>query len=453
LLVLGACGDLAARLLLPGLGNLLTQRDVGDLLLIGSDRRDWDDGRWRERISRAFADGGTSGARAAAVTKGARYVRADVSSEADWRRLLASCRGQLIVYFALPPAVTERACQVLRGLALPENTRLVLEKPFGTGASSAQALNDLVTRLVPEDQVHRVDHYLGMSTVLNILGLRFANRMLESVFDAEHVQSVDIVFDESLSLEGRAGYYDAAGALVDMVQSHGLQVLSLLAMEAPSTLNPRDLRDAKAQVLRATHLWDDDPLGSSRRARYTAGTVDGRRLPSYADEDGVDPQRRTETFCEVVVSVNTWRWAGVPFRLRAGKALRALRKEVVITFKQPRWVPVGLSGYDRPDRLHIGFDPDRLRLDFNLNGVGDPFIVDPVTMEASFGPGDLPPYGEVLAGVFDGDPTLSVRGDDAVQGWRILEEVRTAWRDEQVPLQEYPAGSTGPPDQLVPTPG
>jgi glucose-6-phosphate 1-dehydrogenase len=274
--------------------------------------------------------------------------------------------------------------------------------------------------------------------------------MLESALNAEHVQSVDIVFDETLALEGRAGYYDRAGALVDMIQSHSLQVLALLAMEAPSTLEAGDFRDGKALVLRATRVWDDDPATWSRRARYTAGQIDGRRLPSYVDEDGVDPDRGTETFAEVVLAVNTWRWAGVPFRVRAGKALRALQKEAVITFKQPPWVPTGLTGYDRPDRVRIGFDPDRLCLDLNVNGPHDPSVIEPVTLEAGLGPGQLPPYGEVLRGVFEGDPTLSVRGDTAVECWRIVEPVLEAWRHDEVPLQEYLAGATGPEEWPMP---
>ena len=450
LLILGASGDLTARLLLPGLGGLLAGGGVKDLLLVGSGRDGWDDNRWRRRVADSFAAVDARGRQVDAVVKGARHVVADVTVEGDLRRLLDARQGRLVVFFALPPSVTAQACRVLCGIGLPEGTRLVLEKPFGTDAASAAALNDLLARLVPEDQVYRVDHYLGMATVLNIVGLRFANRMLESVLNAEHVQSVDIVFDESLALEGRAGYYDRAGALVDMIQSHSLQVLALLAMEAPSTLEAGDFRDGKALVLRATRVWDDDLATWSRRARYTAGQIDGRRLPSYVDEDGVDPDRRTETFAEVVLAVNTWRWAGVPFRVRAGKALGALRKEAVVTFKQPPWVPTGLTGYDRPDRLRIGFDPDRLCLDLNINGPADPSVIEPVTLEASLGPGQLPPYGEVLRGVFEGDPTLSVRGDTAVACWGIVEPVLEAWRDDEVPLQEYPAGTTGPGEWPMP---
>ena len=446
LMILGASGDLAARLLLPGLGGLLANGGIGDLSLVGSGAEDWDDARWRSRVASSFGAADASGAEVDAVAGAARYIQADVTSEHDLRRLLEAAQGGLTIYFALPPAVTEKACRALKGVGLPTGTRLVMEKPFGTDAASAEALNELLAQLVPEDHVHRVDHFLGMSTVLNILGVRFANRILEPVLTAEHVESVDIVFDESLGLEGRAGYYDGAGALVDMIQSHLLQVLSLIAMEPPSTLGARDLRDCKAQVLRATRAWNDDPRASSHRARYTAGEVDGRKLPSYVDEEGVDPARNTETLAEVVLAVDTWRWAGVPFRLRSGKALSGARKEVAVTFKQPSLVPAGLTGCDQPDRLRIGIGPgpDRLRLDFNISGPGDPFAIDPVTLEADFGAGELPDYGEVLKGVLEGDPTLSVRGDMAVDCWRVIEPVQKAWRNDEAPLEDYPAGSTGP---------
>ena len=317
------------------MGGLLASSGEA-LLLIGSAQQDWDDDRWRTRVADSFAAGKAEGHVVDAFTREARYLRADATDQEDLRRLLDAREGRLIMYFALSPSVTMAACRARTRVGLPDGTRLVMEKPFGT-----EALNDVLARLVPEDQVYRVDHYLGMSTVLNLVGMRFANRILEPVLSPQHVQSVDIVFDESLGLEGRAAYYDGAGALVDMIQSHSLQVLSPLVMEAPSTLKARDLRDCTAQVLRATRVWQDDPRTFSRRARYTAGQVDGRRLPSYADEQGVDPDRKTETFAEVVLSVDTWRWAGVPFRVRARKAMSALRKEAVITFKQPRRFPPG----------------------------------------------------------------------------------------------------------------
>jgi glucose-6-phosphate 1-dehydrogenase len=450
LLVLGASGDLTARLLLPGLGRLVAAGGVGELLLIGSGMEDWDDERWRQRVRDSFATVGAAGDRETAMADTARYVKADVTRQDDLRRVLDGCEGPVVIYFALPPAVTAKACSALAGVALPAGTRLVLEKPFGTDTAGAQALNQLLAHLVDEERIHRVDHFLGKSTVINILGLRFANRILEPVLNASHVASVDIVFDENLGLEGRARYYDGAGALVDMIQSHLLQVVGLLAMDPPPTLDARDLRDRKAEVLRATKVWQNDPVAFSRRAQYTAGRLGDRTLPSYADEPGVDPTRGTETLAEVVLAVDTWRWAGVPFRLRSGKALGAVRKEAVITFRQPPRIPDGLTGCDQPDRLRITFGPDRLALDLNINGPGDPFALDPVTLEAAFGPGELPAYGEVLRGVFHDDPTLSVRGDTAEQCWRIVEPVLTAWRKDEVPLQHYPAGSTGPADSLLP---
>ncbi len=444
LLVLGATGDLAARLLLPGLGQLLEREPERRLALVGSGTEDWDDERWRSQVDASFATVGADGGAAAAAQAGARYVRADATGAGELAGLVAGCEAPVAIYFALPPAVTAAACAALVDVPLPEGTRLVLEKPFGTAAVEAAALNALVTRLVPEDQVHRVDHFLGRSTVLNLLGLRFANRILEPVWNASHVERVDIVFDEQLGLEGRARYYDGAGALVDMIQSHLLQMLALLTMEPPTTLDSHDLREGKAQVLRATRVAGGDPVASSRRARWTAGRVGDRDLPGYAESDGVDAARETETLAEVVLEVGTWRWAGVPVRLRSGKALGDRRKEAVITFKPVPALPVGLHGTSAPTRLRIGFGPDRLSLELDVNGPGDPFELERVALATDLAPGHLSAYGEVLAGVLDGDPTLSVRGDTAEQCWRIVEPVLAAWRRGDVPLEEYPAGTGGP---------
>ena len=446
LLVLGASGDLAGRLLLPAVGQLLssTESPTG-LTLIGAGTETWDDATWRQRVSTAFASVHAAGPRVDQIVAGTTYLTADVTRPDDLRRLLDACQGAPAIYFALPPAVTAKACAALGELSLPPGTAMVLEKPFGVDQASAADLNGIIGRLVPEDQIHRVDHFLGKSTVLNLLGLRFTNRLLEPLWSADHIARVDIVFDEPLGLENRARYYDGAGALVDMIQSHLLQVLALIAMDPPASLHARDLRDRKAEALRACRVWAGDPAAASRRARYTTGTIDGRRLPGYADEPGVDPARHTETLAEVVLEVDTWRWAGVPFRLRSGKALAQGRKEIVITFKQvPRLLP-GLTGEAEPTRLRISMGPDRLALDLNINGPDDPFGIDRVTLNADFNPGRLPAYGEVLAGVFSSDPTLSVRGDTAQECWRIVDPVLHAWRQGAVPLEDYPAGSTGPP--------
>jgi glucose-6-phosphate 1-dehydrogenase len=321
---------------------------------------------------------------------------------------------------------------------------MVLEKPFGTNQESAASLNQLLAELVPEEQVHRVDHFLGRSTVLNLIGVRFANRLFEPLWSNEHVARVDIVFDEQLTLENRARYYDRAGALVDMIQSHLLQVLALVAMDPIATINAVDLRDAKAQVLRACRPWNDDPVAASRRARYTQGSIDGREVPDYTAEPGVDPSRNTETLAELIVEVDNWRWAGVPFRLRSGKALRERRKEVTVTFQPLPHLPTGLRGQAIPERLRLEMSPDRMALEMNVNGPDDPLVLDRVALDTDLNPGRLPAYGEVLAGVLDGDPLLAVRGDTAEDCWRIMDPVLHAWRDGEVPMDEYAAGSDGP---------
>ena len=444
-LLLGASGDLAGRLLLPALADLLeAEPDRRDLVLVGAGAEDWDDATWQDRVRTSFDAAEVSPATLDAVLATTRYQQTDVTDAGALSTLLASCDAPPALYFALPPAVTVKACTALLDVELPEGTVLVLEKPFGTDQASAADLNRLLTRLVPEAQVHRVDHFLGRSTVLNLLGLRFANRIFEPLWNNLHVERVDIVFDEQLALENRARYYDSAGALMDMIQSHLLQVLALVAMEPPAAVDETDLRDAKAQVLRACRVRGGDPTTAGRRARYTAGQVEGRDVPDYAAEPGVDPDRGTETLAELVVEIDNGRWSGVPFRLRSGKALGVKRKEVLVTFKPAAHVPVGLTGDALPDLLRLVMGPDRITLGLNVNGPADPLELDHVEMDVELGAGRLPPYGEVLAGVLDGDPLLSVRGDTAEQCWRIVDPVLQAWRSGDVALEEYPAGSDGP---------
>jgi len=444
LLILGASGDLTSRLLLPALGQLLTLQPQRRVRLIGVGAEELADDAWSSRVRASFATVPASGPAVDAVLSTATYRRADVTDVGALRSLIASCHGRPAIYFALPPAVTARTCVALEEVDLPEGTVLALEKPFGVDEAGATALNAQLAKLVPEDRIHRVDHFLGRSTVFNLLGVRFANRIFEPLWNAEHVAKVEIVYDEQLGLEGRAGYYDHAGALVDMIQSHLLQVLAVLAMEPPATLSAADLRDAKGLVLRATRVKGGDAVASSRRARYTAGTVDGRAYPSYVDEPGVDPANETETLAELTLEVDTWRWAGVPFHLRSGKAIGTRRREIVVTFKAANQVPRGFSGHAEATVLRLMLAPDEMSLELNINGPGDPRHLERATLEAGFGPGELLAYGEVLEGILDDDPSLSVRGDTAEQCWRIVEPVLTAWRDNRVPLDEYPAGSDGP---------
>ncbi|MET4782337.1 glucose-6-phosphate dehydrogenase [Glaciihabitans sp. UYNi722] len=444
LVILGAGGDLAQRLLLPGLGQLLDSSRGYEVNLVGVGFDPMTDTQWHKRVAGSFAAGGATGALPKSVAATSEYLQADVTNPDDLRRILESVHGVPALYFALPPKVTIAACSALEKVELPTGTVLGLEKPFGTDLRSAQALNRQLIKLVPEKHIHRVDHFLGKSTVLNLLGLRFANRIFEQVWSAEHIARIDVTFDETLGLEGRAGYYDKAGALVDMIQSHLLLVMALVAMEPPSSLDAEDLRGSMAQVLRATHPWKGDAATAGRRARYSAGTIEGRKLPAYDKEPGVDPSLGTETLAEVTVGIENWRWAGVPIHLRSGKALATRRQEIIITLKDVPHRPYGFTGRTGPAQLRIGLNPDTIELDLNINGEGDPFSLDRVKLDVDFAAGELGPYGEVLHGLLSDDATLSVRADAVEECWRIVGPILSAWRKDATPLDSYRAGSAGP---------
>ncbi|MFE5010577.1 hypothetical protein [Streptomyces sp. NPDC056696] len=258
---------------------------------------------------------------------------------------------------------------------------------------------------------------------------------------------MDIVWDETLALEGRAGYYDTVGALKDMVQNHLLQLLCLVAMEPPITLGERDLRDRKVDVLRSVRLLtEDDVVRRTRRARYLGGRIGDRTIPAYAGEEDVNPQRRIETYAEVQLELDSWRWSGTTFRLRSGKALGVDRKEVAVRFRSVPHLPFGHSGTALPNVLRFGLEPEALT--FDLTGIGSHTnTLAPLSLTAQMEPPHLPAYGRLLLDVLNGDPAMSIRGDEAEEAWRVLTPVLTAWQRDLVPLEEYPAGSDGPAPQ------
>ena len=231
-----------------------------------------------------------------------------------------------------------------------------------------------------------------------------------------------------------------------MLQSHLLQVLAMVALEPPRRLTPDALQDAVVEVLRATRVRDDDAVASSRRARYTAGTVGGQDVPDYVAEEGVDPENGTETLAEVELEVRTDRWAGVPFRLRSGKALEPRRWEVVLSLRPPEGVPAGLEAAAGRERIVVGLDPRALRVELAVDGPDTPFVAERSVLAADLAEEDVDAYGEVMRGVLTGDRMLSVRGDAAEECWRILAPVIEAWDAGRVPLDEYAAGSSGPED-------
>ncbi|MGC5245961.1 glucose-6-phosphate dehydrogenase [Gordonia sp. DT219] len=442
LIIFGATGDLTKRLLLPALGQLLDGEPDRQVHLVGVGRSERADDDWRSEVREAF--GSDAGPAASALAGETVYRQGDLTKSADLTRLLGEAKGRPVLYFAVPAAITQRSCEALRDVNIPDGTILVSEKPFGTDEAGAHALNELLTELVPERQVFRVDHFLGQSVLLDLLSVRFANRMFEPVWSADHIESVVIRYDEDLGLEGRADFYEKTGALRDMVQSHLLQLLSVVAMDSPASLGERDLRDATGAALRAVQIWDDDPVAHSRRARYTAGEAGGKHLPSYVDEDGVDPSRNIETLAEATFEVRTARWQGVPFTLRSGKALEPATKEIALTFRPVRHLPEQFGSTVAPNVLRLRFSPDVMRVELNIHDGANPFEIKAIGFDADLGHGSLRAYAEVLSGILDGDATLAVRGDAAEQCWRIVQPVIDAWNAGKVPLEEYPAGSSGP---------
>jgi glucose-6-phosphate 1-dehydrogenase len=444
LLIIGASGDLTSRLLLPGIATLLAAEPGRRVEIVGADLRELGDAEWRSRVEAAMAASDPEDTAAKEVLRTTRYVAGDATDDDTLRALIGSIQcDRLVIYFALPPSVTARVCTTLAEVGAPEGTILALEKPFGDSLESARELNALVTRIVPEQQVFRIDHFLGLYTVLNLIGLRFANRLLQPVWDRDSIERVEIFYDETVTLEGR-GYYDTAGALRDMIQSHLLQIMAMIAMDPIRSIHERDLRDAIGAVLRSARVID--PAKDTRRGRYTAGSIAGRGVPDYVAEQGVQPERDTETLAQVQVEIANHRWAGVPFVLRSGKAMGAIRKQAIVHFTPPAHIPEGFGGRDSGDRLVIDFRPDGFELHLTTNGRGDPFTFEQTVLRGELGGGQLEPYGEVLASILDGDPRLAVRGDAAEECWRIVEPVLAAWAAGEVPLDEYPAGSSGPAD-------
>ena len=450
LAIFGATGDLTGRYLLPALASLQAAGHIGESFqLAAAGREDWtqdDFQRWADAQLRTHAGQIPSHSRAAVISS-ARYVQADAADPASVAAVINGDQP-VAAYLALPPAVFPAAVSALHKAGLPEGSLIVLEKPFGEDLTSAVALNRLLAGIATEQAVFRVDHFLAMTTVQNVLGTRLANRVFEPIWNSAHIAEVDIVWDESLTLEGRAGYYDGVGALKDMLQNHLLQLLCLTAMEPPLSLHERDLRDRKVDVLRSVQpLTDHDITRGTRRGRYTAGRIGDRQVPAYINEDGVDPAHRTETFAEIELKLDNWRWPDTVFRLRTGKALRQNRMEVAIHFRHVPHLPFS-NQEAAPNKLRFGLDPENVTLD--LTGIGSRTgTLAPISLTAQTQASELPAYSQLLHAVLNGDTALSIRGDEAEKSWRVVEPILTAWSNDLVPLQEYPAGSDGPPYSQV----
>jgi glucose-6-phosphate 1-dehydrogenase len=447
LVIFGGTGDLTGRYLVPGLAALLAGGHLSERFeLVGASRDDWSDEQFRgwaaDWLEREAS--GVDTAATAELVKRSRYRQLDLADPASVTACLAG-EGPVAVYLALPPAVFPIAASALHLAGLPEDSQVVFEKPFGEDLESAMALNRLLVGLVDERHVFRVDHFLAMSTVQNVLGTRLANRVLEPIWNSAHIDEIEIIWEESLALEGRAGYYDHVGALKDMVQNHLLQLLCLVAMEPPISLGERDLRDRKVDVLRSVRPFDDDGVATrTRRARYRAGRVGDREIPAYVEEDGVTPEHGTETFAEVTLELASWRWSQTKFRLRTGKAMGQNRMEVVVHFRPVPHLPFEHPHGSGHNRLRFGLEPEGLTFELTGTGPGVELSLVPLTLTAELEPPELPAYGRILLDVLRGNSALSIRADEAVESWRVVTPVLEGWSRNLAPLQEYDAGSDGP---------
>jgi glucose-6-phosphate 1-dehydrogenase len=449
LVVLGL-GDVTKRYLLPALAQL---SDAGELpeafRMTGVSREDHSTEWLREQATEALQAhaGEVASSSRAKVIDALDYHRADATDASSLAGVFDDGRP-VVLYLALPPAVHAGAIRSVAEAGAPEGSRLVVEKPFGADAASAEELNVLAHRSFAEDDVFRVDHFLGIQTAHNIVAVRFANRLFEAVWGFGHVERVEVVWDEVLAMEGRGASYDGVGAARDMLQNHLLQLACLVAMEPPKSLERNGLADRKVEVLRSMRPWTDDVADCSVRARYTAGEIDGTEVPAFTEEEGVDPESDTETFAAITVAVGTPRWAGVPFTLRSGKALAKNRHEVAIHFSECERVPFSSDEASEstpsPNVVRLSVDPDRLSLDLRLSVRGGPEEVSNRQLVHDLPAAPLGPYALLLREALGGEVAYSVRDDEAVAAWRVIDPFLEAWANDDVPLQEYPAGSPGP---------
>jgi glucose-6-phosphate 1-dehydrogenase len=330
--------------------------------------------------------------------------------------------------------------------------RIIIEKPFGTDGATAEALNSALREIFLEEQIFRIDHYLGKDTVQNLLYFRFANSIFEPLWNHRYIDSVQITVAETLGVGSRGGYYDKSGALRDMVQNHIFQVLALVAMEPPSSLAAESIRDEKVKVLRSIPRYKPDALRvRTVRAQYRSGrNAQGETIPAYRDEVKVGDKSTTETYVALQLEVDNWRWAGVPFHIRTGKSLARQLSEVVITFSRPPGVLFAGACGNRlsTNRLTIRIQPDEgIRLQFNVKAPGRS-QVRKNNMDFCFrgNSQDYFPeaYERLLVDVMQGDPTLFTRWDEVRESWRLIDAVREAWSDASMPLAEYEPGGEGP---------
>ena len=474
MIICGATGDLTGRKLAPALYNLLLGGFLPpEFTVVGMARRPMDDEAFRTHLHEGINEFSRNRPIKAGIwegmARGIEYQPGDFDDPAAWAALATRLKridrdrgtaGNRLFYLAVPPVrypeiVRQMAAAGLSGQSDGSGwTRVIVEKPFGSDLGTAQALNAALRDVFAEEQIYRIDHYLGKETVQNLSVFRFGNGLFEPIWNRRYIDSVQITVAETVGVARRGEFYDATGALRDIVQNHVLQLLAMFAMEPPVEFSPEDLRDEKLKVLRAVKPMSPAEVADATvRGQYVSGWVEGERAVAYRDEPEVSPASETETFVALRLQLESWRWAGVPFYIRTGKAMATRVTEIAVQFRRPPLALFGRAGIDGvdPNVLAIRVQPDEgILLRFGAKVPGQGMQIRGVNMDFRYGSSfavDSPDaYETLLLDCMMGDASLFTRGDEAERAWEILDPILAAWSaGEGGPLHFYGAGSWGPP--------